>query len=87
MLEIVTFTLGPAQTNAYLVADSDTKEAVVIDPAWDGHIILDEAQKRGWRIGHRSTKPSRSAAAGSDGSSTVWWKSRRNGCHCRCYGP
>ena len=52
MLEIVTFTLGPAMTNAYLVADPDTKEAAVIDPAWDGHIILDEAQKRGWRIGH-----------------------------------
>jgi glyoxylase-like metal-dependent hydrolase (beta-lactamase superfamily II) len=52
MLEIVSFTLGPVQTNAYLVADSDTKEAVVIDPAWDGHIILAEAQKRGWRIGH-----------------------------------
>jgi glyoxylase-like metal-dependent hydrolase (beta-lactamase superfamily II) len=52
MFEIVSFTLGPAQTNAYLVADSDTKEAVVIDPAWDGHVILAEAQKRGWRIGH-----------------------------------
>jgi len=52
MLEIVSFTLGPAQTNAYLVADSETKEAVVIDPAWDGHIILAEAQKSGWRIGH-----------------------------------
>ena len=52
MLEIASFTLGPAQTNAYLVADSETKEAVVIDPAWDGHIILAEAQKHGWRIGH-----------------------------------
>lgn len=52
MLEIVSFTLGPVQTNAYLVADSDTKEAVVIDPAWDGHVILAEAHKRGWRIGH-----------------------------------
>jgi hydroxyacylglutathione hydrolase len=52
MLEIVSFTLGPAQTNAYLVADSATKEAVVIDPSWDGHIILDAAKKRGWRIGH-----------------------------------
>jgi len=52
MLEIVSFTLGPVQTNAYLVADSETKEAVVIDPAWDGHTILEEAQKRGWRIGH-----------------------------------
>ena len=52
MLEIVSFTLGPAQTNAYLVANSDTKEAVVIDPSWDGHIILDAAKKRDWRIGH-----------------------------------
>lgn len=52
MLEIVSFTLGPAQTNAYLVADPGTREAAVIDPSWDGHIILAEAQKRGWRIGH-----------------------------------
>lgn len=52
MFEIIPFTLGPAQTNAYLVADSDTKEAVVIDPAWDGHVILQAAQERGWRIGH-----------------------------------
>ena len=52
MLEIVTFTLGPAMTNAYLVADSETKEAAVIDPAWDGHVILTEALKRGWRIAH-----------------------------------
>ncbi len=52
MLEIVSFTLGPAQTNACLVADSATKEAAVIDPAWDGYVILEAAQKRGWRIGH-----------------------------------
>jgi len=52
MLEIVSFILGPAQTNAYLVADSETREAVVIDPSWDGHIILEAAKKRGWRIGH-----------------------------------
>jgi hydroxyacylglutathione hydrolase len=52
MLEIVSLTLGPVQTNAYLVADSDTKEAVVIDPSWDGHLILQAAEKRGWRIGH-----------------------------------
>jgi hydroxyacylglutathione hydrolase len=52
MLEIVSFTLGPAQTNAYLVADSETKETAVIDPSWDGHIILEAAQRRGWRIGH-----------------------------------
>jgi glyoxylase-like metal-dependent hydrolase (beta-lactamase superfamily II) len=52
MLEIVNFTLGPAQTNAYLVADSDSAEAAVIDPAWDGDIILAEARRRAWRIAH-----------------------------------
>jgi hydroxyacylglutathione hydrolase len=52
MLEIVSFTLGPVQTNAYLIADPETKEAAVIDPAWDGQLILAEAQKHGWRIGH-----------------------------------
>jgi glyoxylase-like metal-dependent hydrolase (beta-lactamase superfamily II) len=52
MLEIITFVLGPAQTNAYLVADPDSKDAAVIDPAWDGKLILAEAQRRGWRIAH-----------------------------------
>lgn len=52
MLDIVEFTLGPVQTNAYLVADSETHEAAVIDPGWDGRIILDEAMKNGWRIAH-----------------------------------
>ena len=52
MLEIVTLPLGPVMTNAYLVADSDTKEAAVIDPAWDGHIILAEAKRRGWDVKH-----------------------------------
>ena len=44
MLEIVSFTLGPAQTNAYLVADSATRDAAVIDPAWEGQVILQAAQ-------------------------------------------
>lgn len=52
MLEIVTFTLGPAQTNAYLVADSATRDAAVIDPSWDGELILSEARSRGWRVAH-----------------------------------
>lgn len=52
MLEIVSFTLGPAQTNAYLVSDPETQDAAVIDPSWDGHLILEAAQERGWRIAH-----------------------------------
>ena len=51
-LEIKSFTLGPAQTNAYLIADTNSGDAAVIDPAWDGHIILAEAQRRSWRIAH-----------------------------------
>lgn len=52
MLDIVPFTLGPAQTNAYLIADSNTRDAAVIDPAWDGDLILAGARERGWRIAH-----------------------------------
>ncbi len=51
MLEIVRFVLGPVATNGYLIADPETGEAAVIDPAWDGQVILAEALKRGWRIG------------------------------------
>lgn len=50
MLSIVSFTLGPVQTNTYLIADPETKEAVVIDPAGQGDFIVDEAEKHGWRI-------------------------------------
>lgn len=51
MLEIVNFTLGPVMTNAYLVADPGSGEAVVIDPADDGEVIVAEAEQHGWRIG------------------------------------
>jgi hydroxyacylglutathione hydrolase len=50
MLDIITLQLGPVMTNAYLVADPETKDAVVIDPAWDGHLIVAEAARRGWQI-------------------------------------
>jgi hydroxyacylglutathione hydrolase len=52
MLDIVSLVLGPVQTNAYLIADGSTGDAAVIDPAWDGQVILDEARRRGWRIAH-----------------------------------
>src|SRR5512143_1505085 len=51
-LEIVRFVLGPVHTNAYLIADAATGDAAVIDPAWDGKIILDEARRCEWRIAH-----------------------------------
>jgi hydroxyacylglutathione hydrolase len=52
MLAIETFVLGPVQTNAYLLADPESGEAAVIDPAWDGHLLVEAARKRGWRIGN-----------------------------------
>jgi hydroxyacylglutathione hydrolase len=51
MLEILTLTLGPVSTNTYLLADSESGAAVVIDPAWDGNVILDAANRRNWKIG------------------------------------
>jgi hydroxyacylglutathione hydrolase len=50
MLKIHAFILGPAFTNAYLIADTETKDAAVIDPAWDGHKILAVAQEQDWQI-------------------------------------
>ncbi|MFM8322471.1 MAG: MBL fold metallo-hydrolase [Chloroflexota bacterium] len=50
MLEIVPLMLGLVETNAYLVADTLSGEAAVIDPAWDGEKILAAAEQRGWRI-------------------------------------
>jgi hydroxyacylglutathione hydrolase len=50
MLNIVTFILGPVMTNAYLLGDTESKKAVVIDPAWDGEVIVQEATRRGWNI-------------------------------------
>jgi len=51
-LEIVTLVGGPIETNAYLVADSETGDALVIDAPHDTTPqIVDEAAKRGWTIG------------------------------------
>jgi hydroxyacylglutathione hydrolase len=73
MITIVPMVLGPVQTNAYLLADASTSEAVVIDPAWDGDLILEEASRRGWRIGsiwltHAHFDLFGGAAAVADGS-------------------
>ena len=50
MLEIVTFVLGPVETNAYLIADTETGQAAAIDPAWDGETMVEAAQQRDWKI-------------------------------------
>src|SRR5512133_2502827 len=50
MIEIATLILGPVETNVYLAADPATKEAVVIDPAWDGQRIAAQVRRRGWHL-------------------------------------
>ncbi len=50
MISVVKLTLGPVETNTYLIADPETKEAVVIDPADQGELIVAEAMERNWHI-------------------------------------
>lgn len=49
-IEIYQFPLGMTMTNAYLVANPETGNAVVIDPGYDGEEILEEAKKLGVEI-------------------------------------
>ena len=50
-LEIVTIIGGPIQTNAYLVADAATGDALVIDGSYEtASQIVEDAARRGWTI-------------------------------------
>jgi hydroxyacylglutathione hydrolase len=49
-VEIRILTLGIATTHCYIVADSDTKEALVIDPVDNAPLINKTAQDAGWTI-------------------------------------
>ena len=44
--------LGPMQNYVYLLGDPETKEAAVVDPAWNVPVILQEARESGYRITH-----------------------------------
>lgn len=50
MLKIITYALGPVLTNSYLVADDKSGEAIVIDPADEGHLIVADAEEKGFKI-------------------------------------
>ena len=50
MLEIQGLVLGPVATNTYLVGDSETREAVIIDPAWDGARLTEVVRDGGWKL-------------------------------------
>ncbi len=49
-MKITSLTLGPVQTNTYIVSDTKTNEAIVVDPAWDGAEIAKVALEAGWQI-------------------------------------
>jgi hydroxyacylglutathione hydrolase len=49
-MKIITLTLGPVQTNSYIVADEEVKEAIVVDPSWDGEEIARIALEAGLAI-------------------------------------
>lgn len=49
-LQILRLTQGATMTNAYVVGDETSETAVVIDPAWDGAEIHEEAKAHEWRI-------------------------------------
>jgi glyoxylase-like metal-dependent hydrolase (beta-lactamase superfamily II) len=52
MIKIIQLPLGPLQTNCYLVACTQTMEAAVIDPSWDGRKIAALAAEQGYVITH-----------------------------------
>ncbi len=52
MIEILQLPLGPLQTNCYLLACTETMEAAVIDPSWDGRQVAALAAERGLTITH-----------------------------------
>lgn len=49
-IQIKTLTLGIAATNCYIIGDTDTSAAVVIDPVDDAPRIQQAAQSSGWKI-------------------------------------
>jgi glyoxylase-like metal-dependent hydrolase (beta-lactamase superfamily II) len=52
MINILQLPLGPLQTNCYLFGCTETNEAAVVDPAWNGEAIVRAAEERGWTITH-----------------------------------
>ncbi|HVO33292.1 MAG TPA: MBL fold metallo-hydrolase [Elusimicrobiota bacterium] len=52
MLYFKQLPIGPMQNWVYVVGDSDTKQAAVIDPAWNVPAIVQEVEADGYTITH-----------------------------------
>ncbi len=44
------FVLGPLENNTYLIVDSETNEAVVVDPSFGSESVLAEIKQQGWHL-------------------------------------
>ncbi len=51
-IQTLKLTLGPLQTNCYIVGDTDTGDAIVIDPADQAELLAQTARERDWTIRH-----------------------------------
>lgn len=49
-IEIKMLVMGIAVTNCYIVGDTETKQALVIDPVENADLIVETAQAQGWKI-------------------------------------
>jgi hydroxyacylglutathione hydrolase len=49
-IEIKMMTLGVVATNAYLIGDTETKEAILIDPVDKAEVLKQAADDAGWTI-------------------------------------
>lgn len=52
MMKIIRLPQGPMQTNCYIVGCEETRQAAVIDPAWDGRAITTTLNQHGWDLAH-----------------------------------
>lgn len=49
-IEVKSLTLGVVATNTYLIGDTETGEAILIDPVDDAPLLYQTAQHAGWTI-------------------------------------
>lgn len=52
MMKIIMLPQGPMQTNCYIVGCEETRQAAVIDPAWDGRAIVTTLNQHGWDLAY-----------------------------------
>jgi len=50
VLNIISYALGPVLTNSYLIADSESGESAIIDPAAEGSLMVNQAMENKWTI-------------------------------------